>query len=71
MTDVLKLRWFTDAVLPIEVEVLVSRSVPAAPKAKARRVSKKRLFTELEVEVTSSLKRVQADGVLPLELLSR
>ena len=72
MTDVLNEVNVTDAVLPIEDEVLVSQSAPAAPKAKATRVSKKEpVFTEPEKDVTSSLDEVQADVVLPVELLLR
>ena len=72
MSDVLNEVNVTDAVLPIEVEVPVSQSAPAAPKAKAKRVSKQEpVFTEPEVEVTSSLDEVQAEVVLPVELLLR
>ena len=49
-----------------EVESPVTRAVQIAPKAKAKRVSKKEpVFTEPEVEVTSSLDEVQAEVVMP------
>ena len=49
-----------------EVESPVTRAVQTAPKAKAKRVSKKEpVFTEPEVEVTSSLDEVQAEVVMP------
>ena len=47
-------------------EVPEVQSAPAAPKAKAKRVSKKEPgFKEPDVEVTSSLDEVQAEVVLP------
>ena len=49
-----------------EVESPVTRAVQIAPEAKAKRVSKKEpVFTEPEVEVTSSLDEVQAEVVMP------
>lgn len=49
-------------------EALVPQAVPTAPKAKAKRVSKKEpVFTEPEVEVTSSLVEVQAEVVMPTQ----
>ena len=72
MTDVLNEVNVTDTVLSIEDEVPEVQSAPAAPKAKARRVSTKEpVFKEPEVEVTSSLDEVQAEVVLPVELLLR
>ena len=44
--DVLNETNVTDVVLPSEVEVLVSQSAPAAPKAKAKLASKKMLFSQ-------------------------
>ena len=66
MTDVINEVNVTESTLSNEDESSVAPAVQTAPKAKARRVSKKEsVFTEPEVEVTSSFDEVQADVVLP------
>ena len=66
MTDVINEVNVTESTLSNEDESSVAPTVQTAPKATARRVSKKEsVFTEPEVEVTSSFDEVQADVVLP------
>ena len=62
MTDVINEVNVIESTLPNEDE----SSIQKAPKARAKRASKKEPdFTELEVEVTSSLDERQAEVVLP------
>ena len=66
MTDVLNEVNVAENIVSNEYEAPVARAVQTAPKANIKRMSKKDpVFTEPEVEVTSSLDEVQAEVVLP------
>ncbi len=66
MTSVLNEVNVTDSVVSLEHDVPEVQSAPAAPEAKARRVSKQELvFQKFGVEVTCSHDGVHLDVVLP------